>query len=156
MTPNTALGPQPRLQMQGTAVAIEGRGVLLRGPSGAGKSSLALRLIEDGAILIADDLCELRRSCGWLTIDLPAAVDPAFLGAIERRGQGIVKVAYAGAAPLALIVDLAPMKAPPDTIQLLGVAIPRAVLDPFQADSVATLRKMALASDRLGPLQLKA
>ena len=144
MTPDTALGPQPRSQLQGTAVAIEGRGVLLRGPSGAGKSSLALRLIEDGAVLIADDLCELRRSSGRLTIDLPAAVDPAFRGAIERREQGIVKVAYAGAAPLALVIDLARMNAPPDIIQLLGFPVSRAVLDPFQVDSVAAVRKMAL------------
>ncbi|MGL6042504.1 MAG: HPr kinase/phosphorylase, partial [Sandaracinobacteroides sp.] len=38
-----------------TAVAINGAGVLLFGPSGAGKSDLALRLIDRGAVLIADD-----------------------------------------------------------------------------------------------------
>lgn len=47
------------LQLHGTAVAIEGQGVLLRGPAGAGKSDLAWRLIEAGAVLIADDLVEI-------------------------------------------------------------------------------------------------
>lgn len=137
-----------RLQMQGTAVAIDGQGVLLRGPSGAGKSSLALGLIEEGAALIADDLCELRRSGDRLIIDLPAAVDARFQGAIERRGQGIERVAYAGATPLSLVVDLetAAAGAPTglaDRILLLGRAVRRAVLDPFQPGAVAALRKMA-------------
>ncbi len=134
-----------RLQLQGTAVAIEGRGVLLRGPSGAGKSSLALRLIEAGAILIADDLCELRRSGGRLMIDLPDAVDPKFRGAIERRGQGVLKVPYAGAAPLVLIVDLArDGAAPSGTIQVLGLGVSRTVLDPFQDSTSKAVHEMAL------------
>ena len=135
-----------RLQLQGTAVAIAGRGVLLRGPSGAGKSTLALRLIEEGATLIADDLCELRRRGGRLMIDLPAVVDPAFRGAIEGRDQGIQKVAYAGAAPLVVIVDLARDGAgPASTVQLLlGLSIPRAVLDPFQPAATRVVREMAL------------
>ena len=37
------------------------RAVLLRGPSGAGKSDLALRLIETGWRLVADDQTELSR-----------------------------------------------------------------------------------------------
>lgn len=41
--------------IHGTAVAIDGRGLLLIGPSGAGKSDLALRLMEDGAALVGDD-----------------------------------------------------------------------------------------------------
>lgn len=146
-----------RFQRQGTAIAIEGRGVLLRGPSGAGKSTLALRLIEEGAVLIADDLCEVRRAGDRLIIDLPVTVDPKFRGAIERRGHGIEQVAYAGATPLALVVDLASRPDGKDrAILLLGLHIPRAVLDPFPPGAVAELRKMALASDRLKPLPLKA
>ena len=47
-----------------TCVALEGpsgpRGVLLRGPSGAGKSDLALRLIDEGARLVARETSRLR------------------------------------------------------------------------------------------------
>ena len=46
-------------QVHATCVALVGagtvRGVLLRGPSGAGKSDLALRLVEQGWRLVADD-----------------------------------------------------------------------------------------------------
>ena len=38
-----------------TCVVVEGVGLLLRGPSGSGKSDLALRLIELGWRLVADE-----------------------------------------------------------------------------------------------------
>ena len=41
------------------ASRIGGKGVLLLGASGAGKSDLALRLIDGGAKLVADDRCDL-------------------------------------------------------------------------------------------------
>ena len=43
-----------------------GKGVLLLGPSGAGKSDLALRLMDGGARLVADDRCELFLRGGHL------------------------------------------------------------------------------------------
>jgi HPr kinase/phosphorylase len=140
------------LQLHGTAVAIEGAGVLLRGPAGAGKSSLALSLITEGAVLIADDLCEIRLLGDRLIIDLPAAVDSRFRGAIAQRGSGILHRPYFGPAPLALVVDLrqagsggeAPGTMEPGSVELLGLACRRAVLDPFQAGASTALRKMAL------------
>ena len=42
-------GVSATLLVHATAVAIDGRAVLLRGPSGSGKSDLALRLIDAGA-----------------------------------------------------------------------------------------------------------
>ena len=135
-----------RLQLQGTAVAIEGRGVLLRGPSGAGKSSLALRLMKDGAVLIADDLVEILRKGRELTIDLPAAVDNRFRGAIERRGAGIEKYPYFGPAPLVLVADLEPGAADlaEARVEFLGLDRPLIVLDPFQPNSTRLLREKAL------------
>jgi len=47
--------PAAPILVHATAIAIDGRAVLLRGPSGAGKSDLALRLIDAGARLVADD-----------------------------------------------------------------------------------------------------
>ena len=142
-------GDPARLQLHGTAVAIKGQGVLLRGPSGAGKSDLAWRLIEAGAVLIADDLCEVRRQDDRLVIDLPAAVDSRFRGSIERRGLGIKTVPWFGAAPLVLVADLAAgRKDKPagarETLELLGLAVPLTVLDPFQPAAAAALSQMAL------------
>ncbi len=136
-----------RLQLHGTAVAIEGQGLLLRGPSGAGKSDLAWRLIEAGAVLIADDLCEIRRQGDRLIIDLPAAVDSRFRGFIERRGLEIATVPWFGPAPLALVADLATSPVAteaPESLELLGLALPLVVLDPFQPSAIPLLRRMAL------------
>src|SRR5215467_6063713 len=82
------------------------RAVLLRGPSGAGKSDLALRLIETGWRLVADDQTELSREGKRLFATAPARI----AGMIEARGIGIVKVArdqFVRRAPVALLVDLA-------------------------------------------------
>ena len=137
-----------RLQTQGTAVAIEGAGVLLRGPAASGKSSLALRLMEEGAVLIADDLVEIRREGRGLTIDLPAAVDNRFRGAIERRGSGIEKHRYCGPAPLVLVVDLRPGTAEmaEGRAEFLGLDRPLVVLDPFRPNSTLLLHQKALRS----------
>ena len=48
------------------------RAVLLRGPSGAGKSDLALRLIETGWRLVADDQTELSCQGKQLIATAPA------------------------------------------------------------------------------------
>ena len=61
----------------GTAVAIDGRAVLLRGPSGSGKSDLALRLIEGGAMLVSDDQTRLVREAGRLALAPFEASAPA-------------------------------------------------------------------------------
>ena len=48
--------------------------VLLRGSSGAGKSDLALRLIDQGACLVADDQTELRLADGELLASAPQTI----------------------------------------------------------------------------------
>jgi HPr kinase/phosphorylase len=142
-----------RIQIQATCVALHGLGILLRGPSGAGKSDLALRLVDAGAGLVADDLCEVRRAGDRLLADLPAGVDPGFRGRIELRGIGFLTLPYAGPTPLGFCVDLAP-GAPaerlpaPATAAYLGLDLPLIVLDPFQVSAVARLRLVALAGPR--------
>src|SRR5690349_11014053 len=97
-----------KIQVQGTCVALEGVGILLRGPAGAGKSDLALRLIQSGGILVADDLCQIYRRVEQLLIDLPDQVDPVFRGRIAVRGLGIATLGYFGPAPLGFVADLRP------------------------------------------------
>ena len=139
---------EARLQLQGTCVALDGMGILLRGPSGSGKSDLALRLIEAGGLLVADDLCEIRRDGGQLLVDLPAGVAASFRGRIEARGLGLLSVPHAGPVPLLLVVDLKPGEVSerlpePAEVRYLGLALPLVVLDPFQASAVARLRLVA-------------
>ena len=139
-------GKPDRVQIHASCVALSGAAVLLRGPPGAGKSDLALRLVDGGGMLVADDLCEIRREGGRLLADLPAAVEPRFRGRIELRGIGFLTLPYAGATPLSLIADLVPGGADGDSLGeavYLGVALPRIVLDPFQASAVARLRLLA-------------
>jgi HPr kinase/phosphorylase len=162
MSPRAVCAAVPSsLQVQGTCVALDGVGVLLRGPSGAGKSDLALRLIDGGAVLVADDLCQIRRESESLFIDLPDQVDPIFRGQIEIRGFGIARLDYFGPAPLGLVVDLRPVRqagrsSGPAAIEYLGLARPLVVLDPFQASAATRLRLMAasrLDQDRIGSLR---
>ena len=133
-----------------TCVALDGPegpcGVLLRGPSGSGKSDLALRLIDQGARLVADDQCELSvRGSVRIVARAPAVL----AGQIEARGLGIVEAPRLVEVSVALIVDLVPgdtVERLPEAVEetILGVALPRIALDPFEASTPAKLR-LALA-----------
>ncbi|HEX3412364.1 MAG TPA: serine/threonine protein kinase [Stellaceae bacterium] len=140
--------------VHGTAIAIDGRAVLLRGPSGAGKSDLALRLIDGGARLVADDQVELRRAGERVLVTAPAAL----AGLIEIRGVGILRVEAVSEATLALLVNLVPsmeIDRLPETRceDVLGVAAPSIALSPFEASAAAKLR---LALRALSALSLPA
>ena len=106
-----------------TAVALGGRCVLLLGASGAGKSDLALRLIDHGWRLVADDHVVLAQEKGVLWASAP----PQLAGLIEVRGVGIVPEPALARAPVVLALDLAtlPDRLPdPARRDLAGVAIP--------------------------------
>jgi serine kinase of HPr protein (carbohydrate metabolism regulator) len=85
-----------------SCVAIGSAGVLLLGPSGAGKSDLALRLIDDGAQLVADDRTILFIDKGALWAKAPASIR----GLIEIRGVGIVKTPARARVKISLVVKL--------------------------------------------------
>jgi serine kinase of HPr protein (carbohydrate metabolism regulator) len=133
--------PSAFILVHATAVAIDGHGVLLRGPSGAGKSDLALRLIDGGARLVADDQAELRRAGERVMVRAPAAI----AGLIEVRGIGILQVEPLAEAALAMCVDLVPsaeVERFPETRSedVLGLAVPSIALSPFEASAAAKLR----------------
>ena len=71
-------------QIHATVIDIGGDGVLLRGPSGCGKSDLALRLIDAGARLVADDRAVLTLDGDRVMVTAP----PEIAGLFEVRGQG--------------------------------------------------------------------
>lgn len=112
-----------------TCVAIAGRAVLLTGPSGAGKSDLAMRLIDRGAVLVADDYTVLSRAGDALLADAPATI----AGQMEVRGLGIVARPICRAMPVALVVALhtEDERMPePRTITLHDVALREVMIDP--------------------------
>lgn len=129
------------IRVHGTSVALAGAGVLLRGPSGAGKSDLALRLIEDGARLVADDQVELVRQGDGLTMRPPANL----AGLIEARGLGILRLEHLAEAPLVLVVDLVEpdrVERMPEaqTIELDDLQLPLLRLCPWEASATAKVR----------------
>lgn len=134
--------------LHATCVALDGRGgpfgVLLRGPSGAGKSDLALRLIDRGARLVADDQCEVAREESAAGPRLIARAPAEIAGALEVRGLGIAEVPSLAQAPVALIVDLVAPEAVerlPEAVreEILGVDLPRLALNAFEAAAPAKL-----------------
>lgn len=134
--------------VHGTCVALKaGRrwhGVLLRGPSGSGKSDLALRLIDEGARLVADDQTRLLRKGRALVATVPESLKAM----MEVRGIGIVTLGRAqvlASVPLRLVVDLvAPQRIErmPEPAQetLEGIELPLLTLAPFEASAAAKLR----------------
>ena len=46
-------------EIQATAISYQKKAVLITGPAGVGKTTLALQLIERGAILIGDDVVNI-------------------------------------------------------------------------------------------------
>jgi HPr kinase/phosphorylase len=107
-----------------TAVALNGRAVLIRGASGSGKSALALHMIALGAGLIADDRTHLSVRDGTLTASAPATL-PAL---IEARFIGLLPVPLHPAAPVLAVVDMDRSTderlPPPATCDILTITLP--------------------------------
>jgi serine kinase of HPr protein (carbohydrate metabolism regulator) len=89
---------------QATAVAIGKRALLIEGAPGSGKSSLALALIDRGAVLIGDDGVTLTAREGRLL----AAPPPNIAGLLEVRGVGLLPCLTARDVPVALVIRLDP------------------------------------------------
>ena len=139
--------------IQATCVVVEGLGVLLRGPSGSGKSDLALRLIDGGARLVADDGVELRREGERLLARLPPTAPDSVRGRIEVRGLGILPAPAVAEAPLDLVIDLVAADAverlpEPMTAELLGVALPLLRLCAQEPSAAAKVRLAVRAGRR--------
>ena len=132
-----------------TTIAIGGRGVLILGDSGAGKSDLALRLIVEGALLIADDQTRLTIEGGRLVATAPTTI----AGRMEARGVGILSAPQIESATLYLAVELSakPLERMPEPSfwRPPGVAaaphLPLISLSPFEPSALAKLRLALIA-----------
>ena len=139
------------LLVHGTCVEVDGIGVLIIGPPGSGKSDLALRLLDAGARLVADDYLWLEASGG----ELVAAVPETIAGLLEVRGLGIVRHSYRDTCIVRLCVELVDFKdvprLPPErqTIRYEDIAIKHVVLYAFDASTVAKV-KLAVRAVRDG------
>lgn len=125
-------------------------GVLLRGPSGVGKSDLALRLIDEGARLVADDQVEIRMEGGVAIASSPAVI----AGLLEARGLGLLRFDALPAAPIRLVADAvaaddAPRLPERQDAIIAEVATPRVGLA-FAAPSASARVRLALRAVRLG------
>lgn len=136
----------PPATIHATCVAIGTRGVLLLGGSGTGKSDLALRLIDRGAVLVADDRCDLFEQRGALLCRPPEAL----AGKIEVRGIGILTRAWTAPVPVVMAVRLTDRyERMPDGVMvetIAGHAIDAVKLAPFEASAAI---KVELALEQL-------
>lgn len=132
------------LHASAVALAPDRRAVLLRGPSGAGKSDLALRLVHDGGLLVADDYVEARRHRDRIMVRAPENIR----GLIEVRGIGVLRLDTARLIPeasLALIVDLLPADTWPDRLpdeafdEVLGLPVRRIALNAAEFSASAKI-----------------
>jgi serine kinase of HPr protein (carbohydrate metabolism regulator) len=90
------------VNIHASCVALGAAGVLLLGKSGAGKSDLALRLIDEGATLVADDRTILFAKKGLLQARAPDSIR----GLLEIRGLGIVTLKSRANVKISLVVRL--------------------------------------------------
>jgi serine kinase of HPr protein (carbohydrate metabolism regulator) len=116
------------------------RGVLIEGLSGAGKSDLALRAIQCGWSLIADDRTLVWVSQGRLYGRAPDALE----GLIEVHGLGVIAVPRRPFARIVLVARCVE----PDAVErmpeqraeiVLGLALPLVAIAARQASTPAKL-----------------
>ena len=89
--------------LHASAVAVDGRGLLILGEDGAGKTTLSLEMIVLGARLVADDRVAVAPDgAGGLRLDAPEGL----AGLAELRGFGLIRLPPAGPTQLVLIADL--------------------------------------------------
>ena len=132
---------------QATAVAIGGRALLIEGPPGSGKSSLALALIDRGAVLIGDDGVMLEAAGDRLL----AHPHPRTRGLLEVRNLGLLPFEVCESAPVALVLRLdlyaSRFVEAAELTELAGMTLPMLQLWP---ESPVLHLKAELALERFG------
>ena len=121
------------------------RGVLIEGPSGAGKSDLAIRALEHGFRLVADDRVLVWASMGGLFGRAPDTLRDL----IEARGLGVLPEPALPLCEIALIARCGAAERVPQASseEVVGVTLPVVILDPREPSAPAKLRRALDAFD---------
>ena len=83
---NTILNKGGFLDIQATAISYKNWAILIQGPAGIGKTTLALSLIERGAVLIGDDVVEIFIKNNTLFCKAKEKLN----GVVEVKGLGLL------------------------------------------------------------------
>lgn len=113
------------------------RGALIEGPSGAGKSDLALRCLDHGFRLVADDRTIVWASAGRLFGRAPDTLS----GLIEVRGLDVVAMPSLAYCEIVLVARCAAAERLPDpeAVERAGVTLPVTNLAAREASAPAKL-----------------
>lgn len=115
------------------------RGALIQGASGAGKSDLALRCLDQGFRLVADD-----RVLAWpCDGDLYGRAPETLWGRMEARGLGVVPEPALGFCRIVLSVQCGAAERLPEPVfkELCGLNLPEMTLAPLEFSAPAKLRR---------------
>jgi HPr kinase/phosphorylase len=120
-------------QIHGTSICYKQNGLLFLGESGTGKSDLALRLIDKGADLIADDQTILTLKNNEIILSCPEKIKSK----LEIRGIGIIEMPSIEEHQLDIVFQLKSFReierVPNENwIILLNQKIPYYEIDPFE------------------------
>ena len=127
-------------RIHSTSVVIDDNGVLILGDSGSGKSDLALRLIDNGATLISDDISICRKNSNNIYLYCP----PEIKGLLEVREIGIITVPFVERIKLRLVVNLKSNNNErfnkDNYITILGIKIPIINIEGKNSSAVAKIK----------------
>ena len=120
-------------QIHGTSLQYKQKGLLFLGESGSGKSDLALRLIDKGAYLIADDQTILTLKNNKIILTCPTEIKSK----LEIRGIGIIDIPSIEEHQLDIVFQLKSFREierfPKESwIMLLDQKTPYYEIDPFE------------------------
>ena len=152
----------PEDVISGVLMSVYGKGVLITGESGMGKSEVALELIRDHQVLIADDRVDVQRVHNTIFGYVPELLK----GFLEIRGIGIIDVQKMFGASCVddrykvdCVIELVKYSSDGNyerigdtetkTTSILGVEIPTIVLPVSEGRSMGVIVESAVTNLRL-------
>ena len=123
-----------------TSLVVEDSGLLITGEPGIGKSDLALRMIDSGAMLIADDITICKKINNFIYLFSPEETK----GLLEVREIGIITVPFIENIKLSLVVQLINeenIRYPEnENCLILGIKVPKIKIYGKNSSAVAKIK----------------